>query len=250
MNADKGVAIISGGLGDLGLAIGKKLAAEGYTIAALYRTAPASLSEALAHFGPGEHATYQCDFEKPEEITATISKIHAQFKTVSAGVHAAWTPVVRASLLESSAYDVRAQFEVGVMGGFIFLQALGRVMREQKCGTLVGITTSNIEPNVASGNIGAYVPAKYALRGMLRVLALELAPAGVRVHAVAPGVMQAGMNKGLPPRLFELLQSKNPMQKSSTPEDVAEVVAFLCSPAAKNMTGLSLSVSAGDAIEL
>jgi NAD(P)-dependent dehydrogenase (short-subunit alcohol dehydrogenase family) len=131
---------------------------------------------------------------------------------------------VRKKLIDTDSEDFEAQFGAGVRGGFAFFQTLGRIMRSHQSGGLVGITSEAVDQDYP-GAMGAYVPAKYAMRGMLRTLKAELEPFGVRVHEVAPPFLPVGMNRDLPSRPFELMEEKKgPLP---TPAQVAESVSAL-----------------------
>ncbi len=123
-------------------------------------------------------------------------------------------------------------------------------MGEKKNGVLIGITTSAIEQNSPSGNMAGYISSKSALRGLLRELARQLAPYGVRVNAVAPSFVNTKLNSDLPERIIDFVKEKNPMKKIVTPEDVAGVISFLCSDDAKSITGVSIPISYGETMNL
>lgn len=201
------VALISGGSSAVGAAIGKRLEESGYAVVLLSRS--------------------QCDFSKPDEIKKAIADQHKKYKKIDVGIHVAWPALTRKKLLDTTEEEFFLQMKTGVLGSFVFLRELGNIMQAQKSGVLIGITTAALEANGPVGSMGAYVPAKYALHGTLRILRDELSASGVRVHAIAPGLMSVGMNKDLPARLFQLLEEKNgPLP---TPSSVADVVMRLAS---------------------
>lgn len=224
----KGVAVISGAFGAAGTAIGKRLAQEGYSIAALYHSEPQiSLAQTLATFGPGKHAAYRCDFGDPHALKSTLGEIIATYKKIDVGIHAAWPHINRTKLSESTEEAFEEQFHIGVRGSFVFLQTLGKNMHTQGSGILVGLTTAALEADTYPGAMGAYIPAKFALYGLLKTLSQELTPA-VRVHAIAPRFMGVGINKDLPPRLVEFMRERNP-KELTTPEQIADVIVQVLS---------------------
>ena len=93
--------------------------------------------------------------------------------------------------------------------------------------------------------MGIYGIAKAAIEMLTKVLASELAQCNIQVNAVAPGFIDTAMSQAIPPKGREFLIKQIPMERLGTPEDVAEAVLFLASPAADYITGQVLSVNGG-----
>jgi NAD(P)-dependent dehydrogenase (short-subunit alcohol dehydrogenase family) len=91
--------------------------------------------------------------------------------------------------------------------------------------------------------LGAYIPAKYAVQGMLVMLREELSPQGVRVYSVAPGFMHGGMNSDVPMAFAEMIREKSDTKKLTTAVDVAERVAYLCNDKSREEKSLTFVVS-------
>ncbi len=244
------VAVISGGSGMIGSAIARRLAQDGFLVAVLYHdTTEEEITKMMEPLGSG-HRAFACDLTDANAVRVVIEKIRSEMGVIGACVHAAGSAITRKNITDVDERALRADFEVTFFGGFHLFKAVAPVMKEARQGTMIGITSAAIEPNAASGRMAGYIPAKYALRGMLRELAREMASSGVTVHAVAPGFIPGGLNADLPERVAEFAREKSPLGRLTTPEDVAEVVSFLCSPGARSLTGLSLPVAAGDATTL
>lgn len=244
MDKQSGVAIISGASGFVGQAIAKRLRGDGFTIAFLYYGAPsAEAAKMLSSLGNGKHGAFFCDFTQSETIASLVETIESECGRIAVCVHAAAAPLVRKKISDVDQKEFEKEFAVQVFGGFALFRAVARRMREYQHGTMIAITSAAIEPNVASGAMGGYIPAKYALRGMLREFARELAPYHITVHAVAPGFLAGGLNADLPKHVLDFMNTRNPMGNAVTPDDVAEVVSFLCSDRARFITGLSFPVA-------
>lgn len=93
--------------------------------------------------------------------------------------------------------------------------------------------------------LAAYVSAKMALWGLIRSMALEYGPAGIRVNAVSPSMMNTAASVNVPLRTKQVESAKNPLRRMCEPEDVAEVVAFLCGPGAAFINGANIPVTGG-----
>lgn len=245
------VSMISGGMGGIGQAIARQLAKDGHSIALLYHRSPAQEVESFLEtlMGTG-HVAFACDLTDGQTVARTVASIVEKFGTITNVVHAATSPLVRKHVTRHTLAEFREPFEATVFGAFNLFQAVAPIMKEKKSGAIVGLTTAAIEPNGFAGGMAGYLCAKDALRGLLREFAKELAPWEIRVNAVAPGFVPTALHSDLPERAIELALDKNPMKKLVTPEDVANVVAFLCSDRANAISGVSIPVTYGEVMSL
>ena len=139
------------------------------------------------------------------------------------------------------------QFErvirVNLTGAFYCLQAVAKVMMKQRFGAIVNLASVA----GAMGNPGQanYSASKAGLIALSKTAAKELATRGVRVNAVAPGFIETEMTASVPEKLAEMMKSMIPMGRAGQPEDVADVVAFLCSDAARYVTGQVVHINGG-----
>jgi 3-oxoacyl-[acyl-carrier protein] reductase len=139
--------------------------------------------------------------------------------------------------------DFRRVLDVNLFSVFSLCRAAARVMLRQRSGRII-----NVSSIVAfTGNPGQanYSAAKAGILGLTRTLALEYAPRGVTVNAVAPGLIDTDMTRALDPRAAEALLARIPLGRKGSPEDVAAAVAFLASDGASYITGQTLHVNGG-----
>ncbi len=237
------IAVISGGEGGIGVAVTKRLSKDGFKVIVLSHRKPGKAADKT-------QTILKCDITKINEIQKTVSKIIKTHGKIDVLIHLAVEPIIRKSVLNIELKEFRGQFEVGFFGGFNLFNIIGKIMKEQKSGHIIGVTTTAIEQNTNPGNMSGYVSAKFATRGLLRELCRELSPHGVRVNAVAPNFVPTPLNKDLPDRLVDFVKEKNPMKTITTPEDVAEVIAFLCREESKSINGLNIPISYGETITL
>lgn len=142
--------------------------------------------------------------------------------------------------------DWHAVVEVNLTGTFVVARAAAtRWLAEARHGTVVNVTSMN---GVAPGpNAGAYGSTKAAVALLTQQMALEWGPAGIRVNAVAPGLIDGGMSEPIyaDAETRAARESKVPLRRLGTPADVADAVWWLASPAAAYVTGQQLVVDGG-----
>lgn len=142
--------------------------------------------------------------------------------------------------------DWQAVVEVNLTGTFVVARAVAtRWLAEGRPGSIVNVTSMN---GVAPGpNAGAYGSTKAAIALLTQQMALEWGAAGIRVNAVAPGLIDGGMSEPIyaDPETRHARESKVPLRRLGTPADVAEAVWWLASPAAAYVTGQQLVVDGG-----
>jgi 3-oxoacyl-[acyl-carrier protein] reductase len=247
----KPVAIISGGMGGIGQAIARMLAEKGQHICVLYHQSPRAEVEAfLSTLAPGEHLALACDITNQKEVESAVAHAFEALGGLDNVIHAAVSPLVRKKASKINPAEFREQFEVTLFGGFAFFQAAIPYLRKQKSGNIIGITTAALEPDTPQSMMAGYTVAKHALRGLLRELAAELSPMGIRVNAVAPGFVPTKLHSDLPVRALDFIKESQPSKKFSTPEDVANVVSSLSTTDREGQTGFSFLVGSGEVTPL
>ena len=155
----------------------------------------------------------------------------------------------RKPTLEVSDEDFAMVLDVNVRGTFALTREVARGMCARGGGSIVVITSMAALFGIPG--VAAYTASKSALDGLVRQLAVEFAPHGVRVNAIAPGFIETDMNRPIfqqdPARLQRIL-GRTPLGRLGEPADVAEAAVFLASDAAKFVTGVSLAVDGGNSI--
>lgn len=239
------VAIVTGGAGDIGTAIAKSLSSDDFevVIADVVESSRGDELAGLISRQSGRPVSYvSCDHTEPEQVEALCET----WNNVSLLVAAAGT-VIAEPFLEIDLAAWKKQIDVNLTGSFLVAQKAAQVMAARKSrGHVIFISSwvaSNPWPEIA-----AYTASKAGLDQLMRQMALELAPLGIRANAVAPGIVLAGLAKGqleTEPEYARRVESAIPLGSLQTAEDIASAVSFLASPGASTMTGSVITVDAG-----
>lgn len=221
------VAVISGAFGYVGLAVAKRLSEKGFAVAMLYnRTSQEDVEKGVRSLSGTTNRAFFCDLSDENSVTTTFNRITEEMGDMVLSVHAAGKKPERKKLLSTTAEDMKGQIDTNVVGSFNFLTSSARAL-QKTAGVLIGITTIGVLKKDATKSLGAYIPAKYAVQGMLAMLKDELTSFGVRVYAIAPGFMPDGMNRDIPRAFVEMLQEKSKTKTLAKAEDIAEAVVSL-----------------------
>lgn len=151
----------------------------------------------------------------------------------------------RAPTVELDASTVDRLLAVNVRAPLLLIAALLPAMVDQGGGAIINLSSGS--GVVGTPNRAAYAASKGAIDAATRSLAIELGPRGVRVNSIAPGVVDTDLwarNKAIP-GVVEQIEQQTPLRRWATPEDIADVVVFLASDAARFITGETISVDGG-----
>ena len=241
----KKIAFITGSSRGIGRAIALRLAADGYAIGinCIHRMDLAQeLAEQICAQGGTAFAT-QADVADRAAITDAIRRAETALGgPISLLVHNAGNSAQHLFQDVTDEFWHRL-FSVNVDGAFHTIQAVLPNMLHEKAGCI--ITISSIWGQRGASCEVTYSSTKAALIGLTRSLAMELAPSGIRVNCVAPGVIRTDMVDVLGQETLDQLAEETPLGRLGTPEDIAHAVAFLADDRASFMTGQVLTSDGG-----
>jgi NAD(P)-dependent dehydrogenase (short-subunit alcohol dehydrogenase family) len=236
--------VITGGGGDIGAAMGSELSRQGASVTLIDRKSPEEAEPWVerARAGSGNVSYTEADVrdrDTLEEVLASLDPFDVAIG--NAGI------VDSAPFLEITEEQWQNHLDVNLTGCFNLGQSTARLMVErEKPGRI--IFTSSWVQEVPWPEITAYSVTKAGLRMLARQMARELAPHGILVNVIAPGIVRAGLAKRqmeTEPQYARRVKNVIPLGEPQTAEQVAAATAFLCSDAADYMTGSSLLVDGG-----
>jgi NAD(P)-dependent dehydrogenase (short-subunit alcohol dehydrogenase family) len=237
------IAVVTGGARGIGLAIGRWFLAHGYNVALLDidRATLAATEATLAL--PERVLAVPCDVSSPAEVEAAAGTVMAKWGRVDALVNNAGVAVFKPAL-ETSFEEWRHVLGTNLDGTFLCTQAFGAIMKAQKSGAIVNI--ASISGLRASTLRVAYGTSKAAIIHLTKQYAVELGNFGVRVNAVCPGPVETEMAKLVHSAAIRSdYYDTVPLGRYGTPEEMANLVGFLCSKEASYVNGQSLANDGG-----
>jgi 3-oxoacyl-[acyl-carrier protein] reductase len=244
MSLEGRVALVTGGGRGIGAATAQVMAAQGAKVVV------SDLDEGPA----GEVArpigglAIACDVSKRESVEAMVERAVKEMGRLDILVTCAG--IIRDNLLfKMTDEDWDAVIDTHLKGTFLCAQAAQKHMVPQKYGKMVFLSSTSALGNRGQAN---YSAAKAGLQGMARTLAIELGPFNINVNSVAPGFVETRMTRATAERMgidYETFKmgaaSQIPLQRVGQPEDIANVIAFLCSDESGFVSGQTIYVRGG-----
>ena len=243
-----GVALVTGAGAGLGKACALTLGKRGARVAVHYmksRDGAEAVVADLKAAGTDAHA-FQGDLTRPAGVQSLVKDVTARFGAIDILVNNTGDLIERKPILEMSLELFQAVMDVNLTSTFLMCREVGPGMVARKRGVIVNMS-SLAAWNGGGAGAGAYSASKGAIVSLSKALARELAPHGIRVNCVAPGLIgdTAFHSRYTPQASFESATKNVLLGRAGTPDEVATVVAFLASSDSSFLTGETIEINGG-----
>jgi 3-oxoacyl-[acyl-carrier protein] reductase len=235
-------AVVTGGAQGLGFAIAERFIAEGARVVIGDVNLEATQIAAKELGGDDVAIAVRCDVTQADEVDNLIKTAIERFGGLDIMVNNAG--ITRDATMRKMTEEQFDQvINVHLKGTWNGTRLAAAIMREQKRGAIVNMSS-------VSGKVGMvgqtnYSAAKAGIVGMTKAAAKELAHVGVRVNAIAPGLIRSAMTEAMPQRIWDQKVAEVPMGRAGEPSEVATVALFLASDLSSYMTGTVMDVTGG-----
>ena len=246
--------LVTGGSRGLGLAIASRLAASGYRVTAIARSETAELRTAIERVAAlsgqsasgsesGELRFHAFDLADSGAIGGLVSEPRREVGPLYGLVNNAGLGTAGLlSMMRDG--DIEALVRLNTLSPMLLTKYVVRAMMSEREGRIVSI--SSIVASSGYKALSAYSATKASLEGFTRSLAREVGPLGITVNAVAPGFVDTAMTHELSDSEREQITRRSALRRMVEPDDVASAVEYLLSEKARNITGITLTVDAGN----
>jgi len=235
-------ALVTGASRGIGAAAARALDQAGARVALVARSREdlVAVAGALTH----DPVIVVADLGEADAAAAVARQVLDAVGTVDILVNNA-AAAARLATVDTDAAVIDELLAVNVRAPLLLIAALVPSMIERGAGSIINL--SSVSGVVGTPRRAAYAASKGALDAATRSLAIELGPSGIRVNSVAPGVVDTALwakNKAIA-GVIETIEAQTPLRRWATPEDIADVIVFLASDAARFVTGETISVDGG-----
>ena len=245
--SDRRIALVTGASRGIGAAVAKRLAADGYFVIVNYNGSAQRAQEVVAQIvsAGNEAVALQCDVSDFDACGELIARITADYGRLDVLVNNAG--ITRDGLLmRMSEADFDAVIDTNLKGAFHTIRHASRQFLKQRSGRIINIASvSGLLGNAGQAN---YAASKAGVIGLTKSVARELASRQITVNAVAPGFIATEMVAAMTDSAKAAMTDHIPFGRIGEPEEVADVVAFLASDAARYVTGQIIAVDGGMSI--
>jgi NAD(P)-dependent dehydrogenase (short-subunit alcohol dehydrogenase family) len=239
------IVLITGALTGIGRAAALAFAKDATVVVSGRREAEGKSLEKELRGLSAEAAFIPADVRHEDHVLNLIEQTVARFGRLDVAVNNAGTEGKPGPLTDQTPESYAGMFDTNVLGTLLSLKHELQVMQRQRSGSIINISSTMGERG--AGNLALYTASKHAVEGLTKSAALEAAPFGVRVNAVAPGPTETAMLDRLTgtPEKKAAFFAAVPLKRGAKPEEIADAIVFLASSKASFITGQIIRINGG-----
>ena len=239
------VALVIGGTGGIGKATCLQLAKDGFDVAVHYHKNRELAEEIKGLITAHEKKAIVVngdinDFGLVQKI---VEKTIRRLNTITVVVNCTTLNVPNIKFDDLEWESIQEHFDLNIKGPFNILKCVVPIMEERKYGKIINITTQYVDD--PKPELTHYIIAKSGIMGFTKALAIELAPKGIRLNLVSPGMTDTGLIVDVPEKVRLLTAAQTPLRRLATSDDVAGAISFLASERSDYLTGETIRVNGG-----
>lgn len=246
---ENSTAVVTGGASGIGRGTARMFSRHGARVALIdVNLAGAEEAAAELRAGGGEARAYQARVTSADEMESVLDAVERDLGPIVHAFNGAGIRGVARPVAEMAIEEWRAVIDVNLTGVFLSMQAELKRMLPRGNGRIVNCTSV---VGLVGGGLGAsqYSASKHGVIGLTKTAALEAVHSGVRINAIAPGFTETGMTSGGSPEKLEQIRAMYvqsiPAGRSALPDEMGEVIVWMCSDAASYLVGHTMLVDGG-----
>ncbi len=239
------VALVIGGSGEIGSAVCLALAGAGFDVAIHYFknvNSARTLAQKIEEKGR-KACICACDITVQSEVDNVVQDVIRRLGPITVLVNCSTSKIAAIKFSELIWHDFELHLNNQIQGTFNLVRAVVPCMAQQLYGKIININSQALE--TPSSDWLPYITVKGALMGFSRALAFDLAPKGIRVNTVSPGMMESDLNADIPERVRLVTAAKTPLRRLASSKDVANAVVFLALEQSDFLCGETIRVNGG-----
>ena len=241
---DKRVALVVGGGGGIGSSVAKSLVADGMQVCATYFQKKEKIDNLLVECGEDKILGFECDMTDEARVREVVADVLSRYEKIDIVVFSVSPSLKHGRILDLEWDDFEKHVSLQIKSVLFVLKSLDEQIRLKKKTKFIIVLSEYCIGSPPKG-LSHYVTSKYAVMGLSKTMAVELAQYGCTVNMVTPGMVSTSLLENLPPKLIEITENQNPLKRIACPDDVSNVVSFLASNKSDYLNGVNITVNGG-----
>lgn len=241
---DKRVALVVGGGGGIGSSVAKSLVADGMQVCATYFHRKEKIDDLLVECGEDNILGFECDMTDEARVREVVADVLSRYEKIDIVVFSISPSLKHGRILDLEWDDFEKHVSLQIKSVLFVLKSLDEQIRLKKKTKFIIVLSEYCIGSPPKG-LSHYITSKYAVMGLSKTMAVELAQYGCTVNMVTPGMVSTSLLENLPPKLIEITENQNPLKRIACPDDVSNVVSFLASEKSDYLNGVNITVNGG-----